>query len=162
MIANKQVSDLLIAFSLGVSIVLIMLPLPEWATGLRPVFYVLTVLFWALMQPLRFGIGMAWCCGLLADVLYGTPLGQHGLALAIAAYLVIKLRELLWIFAYWQQAIWVLAILLVYEFVLFWIDGILGYDVATFRRWFPAVTSAIIWPIWALSLERIAEMDVRY
>ena len=162
MIANKRVSGLLIASSLAVSIVLVMLPLPFWAASLRPTFFIITVLFWVLMQPLRFGIGMAWCCGLLIDVLYGTPLSQHGLALAIAAYLVVKLRELLWAFPYWQQALLLLAILFVYEFILFWIDGIVGYDVEPFRRWFPAVPSALIWPFWALCLERIAEMDVRY
>lgn len=162
MIANKQVSDLLIATSLGFAFVLIILPLPMWATGLRPAFYTMTVLFWVLMQPLRFGIIMAWCCGLLIDVLYGTPLAQHGLALATAAYVVIKLREPLWIFPYWQQALLLLPILAVYEFVLFWIDGILGYDVAPLRRWLPVVASAVIWPAWALCLERIAEMDVRH
>lgn len=162
MIANKQVSDLLIAASLGVALVLVMLPLPAWATSIRPAFFVITVLFWALMQPLRFGISMAWCCGLLVDVLYGTPLGQHGLALAVAAYMTIKVRELMWIFPHWQQALVLLPILVVYEFILFWIDGILGYDVAPLQRWLPAIASAVIWPLWSLGLERIAEMDVRY
>lgn len=162
MIANKQVSGLLISSSLGLAIILIMLPLPDWLAPVRPAFFVTTVLFWVLMQPLRFGLGMAWCCGIVIDVLYGTLLSQHGVALAMAAYLVVKLRELLWVFPYWQQSLLMLPVFLVYEFLLFWIDGIAGYDVSPLRRWLPAVTSALIWPFWALCLERIAEMDVRY
>lgn len=162
MIANKQVSGLLIVSSLGCAALLVMLPLPAWATGWRPAFIVITVLFWVLMQPMRFGIGMAWCCGIVIDVLYGTPLSQHGLALAAAAYMVIKLRELLWVSPHWQQALLLIPVLLIYEFVLFWIDGILGFDVAPLQRWLPVVTSALIWPFWALCLERIAEADVRF
>lgn len=161
MIANKRVNDLLIAVSLGIAILLIMVPLPAWAMDFRPAFFVITVLFWALMQPTRFGPGLAWCCGLLIDVLYGTPLGQHGLAMAVAAYLVVKSREPLWIFPHWQQALILLPILAVYEFILFWIDGILGLDVAPIQRWLPIITSALIWPVWSWSLERIAEKNVR-
>lgn len=161
MIASQRVSGLLIVFSLALAIVLVMLPLPGWAAPYRPAFYVTTVLFWVLMQPSRFGVGMAWCCGILIDVLYGTLLGQHGLALAIAAYVVIKLRDLLWTFPYWQQSLLMLPIFITYEFILFWIDGIVGYDVSPLRRWLPVVTSAVIWPLWAVWLERIAETAVR-
>lgn len=121
----------------------------------------ITVLFWALMQPLRFGLGQALCCGLLADVLHGTPLGQHGLTLAIAACLVIKPREFLWIFPHWQQALVLLPVLAVYEFVLFWIVGVPGFDAAPVQHWFPVIISALIRPFWSWFLERIAAMDVR-
>lgn len=162
MIANKQVSGLLIGVSLGAALLLIMLPIPAWVAPFRPAFFITTVLFWVLMQPLRFGVCIAWLCGILLDVLYGTPLSQHGLALAMAAYIVVKLRELLWIIPYWQQPLLMLPVFAAYEFLLFWMDGILGLDVAPLRRWFPIVSSAIIWPLWAFWLERIAEIDVRY
>ncbi len=162
MIANTQVSSLLIGATLGVGIVLALLPLPEWAAIMRPAFYVATVLFWVLMQPLRFGVVAAWCCGILIDVLYGTPLSQHGLALAVAAYLVVKLRELLWTFPLWQQALLLLPVFAAYEFVLFWIDGVNDADVDMLWRWLPVVTSTLIWPFWAFCLERVAELEVRY
>lgn len=160
MIANKQVSGLLIGSSLGVAIILIMLPLPDWAVSFRPAFFVTTVLFWVLMQPLRFGIFTAWLCGILIDVLYGTPLSQHGVALAVAAYIVVKMRDLLWIIPYWQQPLLILPVFIVYEFILFWIDGIIGYDVSLVHRCIFVVSSTLLWPFWAASLERIAETDV--
>ncbi|HLQ86343.1 MAG TPA: rod shape-determining protein MreD [Salinisphaeraceae bacterium] len=161
MIANKRVSGLLIFTSLALAFMLIVMPLPRWLANFWPQWYVITVLFWVLMQPLRFGICMAWCCGLIIDVLYGTPLSQHGLALATAAYLVIKLREPLWVFPHWQQTLLLLPVVLIYEFILFWIDGIIGYDMSPLRRWLPGVTGVLLWPAWAWGLERIAEIDVR-
>jgi len=153
MIANKQVSGLLIGVSLGVALLLIMLPLPGWLEPFRPALFVTTVLFWVLMQPLRFGITCAWICGILLDVLYGTPLSQHGLALALAAYIIVKLRELLWIIPYWQQPLLLLPVFLVYEFILFWMDGIMGFDVTPLRRWFSRDTARAILhqarcPVW--------------
>lgn len=161
MIADTRVSPLLIVASLGIAFVLVMLPLPAWAVNWRPAFYVITALFWVLMQPRRFGLVAAWCCGLLIDVLYGSPLGQHALALAIPAYAIIRLREWLWLSPYWQQALLLLPVLGLYEFVLFWIDGILGHDVTSLRRWLPIVASSVIWPFWAMLWERIAETGVR-
>jgi len=162
MIVNKQVSSLLIGSSLLIAILLVILPLPPWALLYWPNFLVITVLFWVLMQPLSFGLGMAWCCGLLIDVLHGTPLGQHGLAMAVAAYLVLKLREILWFSVYWQQALFLLPVFGIHEFVLFWIDGVIGHDIEPLHRWLPVCTNTVIWPACALCLERFAERDVRY
>ena len=162
MIANNRVSGLLICTSLIAAMLLTMQPLPLWLQPFRPAVFVTTVLFWVLMQPLRFGITWAWVCGVVLDVLYGTPISQHGLALALAAYIIVKLRELLWIIPYWQQPLLLLPVFMVYEFILFWMDGIMGFEVTPLRRWLPVLSSALVWPFLALFLERIAEMDVRY
>jgi rod shape-determining protein MreD len=41
----------------------------------------------------------------------------------------------------------VLLLLLLYEFVMFWTDGIIGYPVTTWTRWIPVFTSALLWPV---------------
>lgn len=160
MIANQRVSILLIVVCLAVSLVLTLLPMPAALSAARPAFYTMTVMFWTAMQPLRFGPVAAWCCGIPIDVLYGTPFSEHGLAMAIAAYVVVKGRELLWSFPLAQQALLMLPVFLLYEFVLFWIDGVTGLDVNQWWRWLPALSSAVLWPIWAFLLERIAEFEV--
>lgn len=160
MITERRVSALLILASLGVALFLALLPLPDALAAARPAIYPATVLFWVLMQPSRFGVLAAWGCGMLIDAIYGTPLGEHGVALALAAYAVIRMRELLWTSPFWQQAALLLPIFIVYEFVLFWIDGVAGADVNQLWRWLPVLTTAVLWPFWATLLERIAQLQV--
>lgn len=160
MITERRVSGLLIVATLGVALFLTLLPLPDRLAAARPAIYPATVLFWVMMQPLSFGLLAAWGCGILIDVVYGTPFGEHGVALAVAAYVVIRMRDLLWTSPFWQQSVLLLPVFVVYEFVLFWIDGVAGAEVDQWWRWLPVLTTAVIWPVWATLLERIAEYEV--
>lgn len=160
MIAHQRVGGLLIIVSLALSLIITLLPTPAGVAVGEPAFYVMTVMFWVAMQPLRFGVIMAWCCGIPLDVIYDTPLAEHGLAMAVAAYVVVKGRELLWSFPLAQQALLMLPVFAVYEFVLFWADGASGLAADPWWRWMPVLSSAVIWPLWAFLLERIAEFEV--
>ncbi|MGN8199978.1 rod shape-determining protein MreD [Salinisphaera sp. RV14] len=160
MIINQRVSGLLIVVSLAVSLVVTLLPMPAAIAAARPAFYTMTVLFWTANQPRCFGPVAAWFAGLAIDVLYGTPFSEHGLAMAVAAYVVVKARGLLWSFPLIQQGLLMLPVFALYEFVLFWIDGASGLDVNQWWRWLPVLSSAALWPIWAFVLERIAELEV--
>lgn len=160
MSTNGPVNPLLIAGSLALALVLMLVPLPAWAAMARPAFYPATVLFWALTQPRRFGVIAAWACGLLMDVVYTTPLGQHALALAVCAFAVFKLKDLLRDFPILQQSFVLLPLFLLYEFILFWIDGVNGRNVDPLWRWLPAFTTAAIWPFWTVFLERATGREV--
>lgn len=160
MTPGDSVNPLLIVGSLALALVLMLVPLPAWAAIARPAFYPATVLFWALTQPRRFGVFAAWSCGLLLDVIYGTPLGQHALALAVCAFAAFKIKDLFRNFPPLQQSVVILPLLLIYEFILFWIDGIGGRSVDPLWRWLPAVTTAAVWPIWAALMERATGAEV--
>lgn len=160
MIIHQRVGGLLILISLAGSLVIALLPMPALLSAARPAFYTMTVMFWVAHQPQRFGPIAAWCAGLAIDILYGTPFSEHGLAMAVAAYGVIKGRELLWSLPLIQQALLMLPVFAIYEFVLFWSDGVAGLDVDPGWRWLPVVSSTVIWPIWAFVLERIAVFEV--
>lgn len=160
MIPNGPVNPLLIAGSLALALLLMLVPLPAWAAIARPAFYPATVLFWTLVQPARFGVFAAWVCGLLMDVVYGTPLGQHALALAVLAFAAFKLKDLFRDAPALQQSILLLPLLLVYEFILFWIDGVGGRSVDPLWRWLPALTTAAVWPLWVVLLERATGTEV--
>jgi len=160
-IQNDRVGIFWIAFSISLSLVITLMPLPTSIAAGRPLMYPATLLFWIMMQPTRFGVGVAWLGGLLLDVLFGTPLGEHGLALALAAYAVVRLRRILWTLAPLQQLALLLPIFAGYEFMLFWIDGVMGQSSAMWWRWVPVLTTAVIWPVWSALLERVALMEVR-
>lgn len=55
------------------------------------------LVFWCVHQPLRIGVGTAFCFGLAMDVHQAGLLGQHALAYSLLAYLAIAVhRRLLW------------------------------------------------------------------
>jgi rod shape-determining protein MreD len=57
----------------------------------------LTLVFWAVHQPLRVGVGTAFFFGLVMDVQQGALLGQHALAYTALGFLAIAMhRRLLW------------------------------------------------------------------
>jgi len=55
------------------------------------------LVFWAVHQPLRVGIGTGFMLGLLVDVHQGALLGQHALAYTALCFLAVGIhRRLLW------------------------------------------------------------------
>ena len=41
----------------------------------------------------------------------------------------------------------VFAMLAIYQFILFWINGVAGVSAAAVTYWGPAITGALIWPL---------------
>lgn len=84
-----------IAFTFVAAFVLNVLPWGRfWPV---PDFIAIVVVYWALYQPRRVGIGVAFAFGILMDVHAGALLGQHALAYSLLAYGAISLhRRLPW------------------------------------------------------------------
>ena len=97
-----------IGFSLIAALLLDMLPLGRvpW----MPDFLALVLVFWAVHQPLRVGIGLAFLFGLVVDVHQAALLGQHALSYtALSFFAAMVHRRLLW-FTVPSQALQVLPI----------------------------------------------------
>jgi len=145
MITVAQVR-LRIALTALFALILTVLPLPVWLDVLRPAFLVLTVLYWSINTPRAGGIGLGFVCGLLLDVFQGPVLGEHALALSIVAYIAVREHQRIRSKPAFQQSLLVFAALVVYEFVLFAIDGWTGHPVTSAWRWVHCLTGAIVWP----------------
>ena len=130
-------------------LILSVLPLPHWLNIARPDFLVIVVLYWSIMVPRAGGLTLAFLAGLLLDAFKGVVLGQHALALCLASYIAIKLHLRVRIFPVWHQALTVFWLLAVYQFMLFWIDGMTGHPITNYARWIPAFTGAVLWPLFA-------------
>ena len=103
-------SPLFISASLLAALLLNMLPISQQAW--MPDLLALTLLFWTVHQPLRVGIGAAFCFGLVMDVQQSALLGQNALSYTALSYLGIMVhRRLLW-FAVPTQALQLLPLLL--------------------------------------------------
>lgn len=145
--AEARSSALRITLTVIVALILAIVPLPDALRPARPHLLLLLVIYWSLSSPRLAGLMFAWLCGLAIDVIKGPIFGQHALAFAFVAYLTLKNQLRLRIFPIYQQTLWVLGLLAVYEFLVFWIDGIIGSPVTTWLRWLPVLTSAILWPV---------------
>jgi rod shape-determining protein MreD len=129
-----------------VALVLTVLPLPAWLDALRPAFLVLTVLFWSVNAPRTGGVAFGFFAGLALDVFQGPILGEHALALVLVSYIAVREHQRIRSKPAFQQALIVFAALMVYEVVLFAIDGWSGHPVTSPMRWAHTVTGALVWP----------------
>jgi rod shape-determining protein MreD len=133
--------------SIVIAIFLAILILPHWAQYFRPQWILLVLIYWSLYSSGRIGAGVAWCLGILLDLLNGTLLGEHALALTLVIYLVIKLQRQIRMFPMMQQIIMVFIISLIYLAIIYILQSI--FDVSPsggFLYWITAAISAICWP----------------
>lgn len=131
--------------ALLLSLLLTVIPLPETVAIGRPAFVPLVVVYLCLRDPARYGLGLAWVMGLLLDVAHSTLLGQHAIALTLATYLALKLRDTLKLFPAWQQTLLLLPIWAGYQGLLLWLDGFAQQPVEPLWRWVPVATTALGW-----------------
>jgi len=142
-----------ILLSLLVALMLNIWPLPELAQLLRPDWVALVLIYWILAMPHRVNVGTAWLAGLVLDALTGSVLGQHALGLSVLALLVAGIHLRVRVFPLWQQAVTVMALLLIYEVILLMVDGATGQLHHLEWRWGPVLIGTLFWP-WVLFLLR--------
>lgn len=138
-----------------VSIMLMVMPLPDWALAFRPDWVALTLIYWAMMLPRTWSVGTAWLIGLVVDVAQGTILGQHALALCFIVFITVRFHLLMRVFPMQQLTATVFAILTLYQFILFWINGVAGIEVQLVNYWGPVLTGTLFWPVITIILSGI-------
>jgi rod shape-determining protein MreD len=136
-----------IVISLVIALMLAIAPLPEWAEPFRPDWVVLTLIYWSMTFPGNYSVGAAWIIGLIVDVAQGTLLGQHALAFSIVIYVTVKFHLQLRQFPLLQLTATVFAMLALYQFVLFWINGVAGVNAPMVTYWGPVLGGTMIWPL---------------
>lgn len=127
-------------------IMLMLMPLPEWARPYRPEWLVLAIIYWSMAMPKNVGVGIAWILGICVDVIQGALLGQHALGFALTAYIALRFHQRVRNYPLHQQAMFVGMILLPYMSISLWILGILGEDPKSWLYWAPVLTSVLVWP----------------
>ncbi|MDR3492257.1 MAG: rod shape-determining protein MreD [Gammaproteobacteria bacterium] len=129
-----------------VAFILTLLPMPEWTVWFRPAWLLMALIYWSMKLPYRVNVGTAWMIGLALDVLNGTLLGEHALALTITIYFVIRMHTRLRMYPLMQQSLWVCMLVMFYQFILYCIQGFIGSPPKTGLYWAPALTSMLLWP----------------
>ena len=145
---------LVILLTAIVGLVLNILPLPAWLTVVRPAFLVLVVLYWSTMTPFVAGLALGFISGLALDVFQGSLLGEHALALSFVTYLAVRFNLLMRAKPLFEQSLYVFAALIVYELLLWVIDGWTGRSLSDPLRWVHTAVGALLWPVVAGVLGR--------
>jgi rod shape-determining protein MreD len=137
---------LVIPLSLIVGLVLMMLPLPEWTQVYRPNWVALFLIYWSMALPNKVGLWFAFIAGLFIDVTHGTLLGQHSLALTLIIFINFNFYQRVRVMSLGRQALYVMILLLIDQFTVVWIEGMLGSDPPAVAFIGAPLIGMAIWP----------------
>lgn len=143
---RHRAHTLLFVFSLAVACLLQLMPLPAFMLPFRPYWLGLILIYWALEEPERVGLGRAFLLGLVGDVLQGDLLGDQALRLAALAFIVLRFRARLRFFPMWQQALAVFALLLNDRVLSLMERAFTGDPVPPLNFWYAPVAGMLAWP----------------
>ena len=144
-----------ILVSIIVALMLTMAPIPDWAAPYRPDWVVLVLIFWSMNLPQTYSVGHAWLVGIVLDVAHGTLLGQHALALSLVVYMTVKIHLQIRVYPVSQMALTIIPLLVIYKFILFWINGVAGIEAPLNTYWGPIITGALVWPLVTMVLRTV-------
>jgi rod shape-determining protein MreD len=146
-----------IVFSLLLSILVMLIPLPDTFTNWRPEWVALTLIHWAIILPRRVSLFFAWFCGLMVDSLFASNsiLGQHALGFVIITFFAVRFADRINPQALWQQSFMILVILATYLLINLWIMGVTGNTPTSWAYWLPLFSSLLVWPIWHTLLNKL-------
>ena len=128
------------------ALMLTLIPLPDWASYLRPEWVTIVLIYWCMALPERVGVGIGWLAGLFLDVVHGAVLGQYAMTLALIAYFTLNLHQRLRVYPMGQQVLMVLLLVLFQQLLVIWIKGFIGESVDSLRYWLPSLTTMLLWP----------------
>jgi len=139
-----------IVASICVALLLMIVPLSNTLIWYRPVFPLMIIAYWAMFAPDYVSLGTAWFIGICCDVLMGTILGEHALALAIVIYVVLRAYMQLRMYSILQQSLFIGLLTGIYQVVLFCTEGFLGNLPNNLAFWSPIFTTVFCWPLLVL------------
>jgi len=137
---------LVICSSLLIALILMILPLPDWAQLYRPNWLALVLIYWSMALPKRVGLWFAFFSGIVLDTSMGTLLGQHTLALVVIIFFNLNFYQRIRVLALAQQSIYVFALLLINQVVVAWVEGILGRPTPLLAYFGGPLVGMLIWP----------------
>lgn len=122
-------------------------PWPDWFAIMNPDWILLSLIYWTMAVPERFGIFHAWAIGLLTDVLTGNLFGQHSFAYSLVSYLCLVMHKRLRQFPIFQQEWFIFLFLLSSQLILYWLQNIESRGSLGLNFWLPLITGTLCWPL---------------
>lgn len=139
--------------TLVLSLLLMLIPLPDALEPSKPYWPALVLLYWTLESEGRVTLGLAFVLGLVADVLVGMVLGEQALRLCALVFIATRFRARLRLFPMWQLTAAVLALLLNDRLLLLIVRMLSGGSLPPASWWLSPVVGAALWPFVFLLLD---------
>ncbi|RVT52668.1 rod shape-determining protein MreD [Rubrivivax albus] len=126
--------------------------LPFGRVPAMPDLLALVLVFWAVHQPRRVGIVVAFVFGVVMDVHQGALLGQHALAYTLMSFGAVAMhRRLLW-FELPAQMLQVLPLFVLAQVTMLGVGLAAGGMFPGWSMWLAPVFQALLWPVATLLL----------
>jgi rod shape-determining protein MreD len=113
------------------------------------------LVYWIIEAPDRVGLGFAFLLGLVADLAFGTLLGEQALRLTVMAFIVQRFRAQLRFFPLSQQALAVAGLLLNDRVVSAAVHMALGEPQLPPNFWWAPLAGMLLWAPVFLLLDRL-------
>ena len=136
----------LFPLTLFVALLLGLLPLPAVVAPLRPYWLALVLTYWLLEDHERVGLVTAFVLGLVADIAFGSLLGEHALRLTVLTFILQRFRPQLRFFPMAQQAFAIGGLLLNDLVIATAIHFVIGRPLDGWMHWWTPVIGAALWP----------------
>jgi rod shape-determining protein MreD len=144
----------LLPASLVIALVLGLLPLPGWLQPFRPYWLALVLAYWLIEAPERVGLGVAFLMGLVADLAFGSLLGEQALRLTVMAFIVQRFRAQLRFFPVSQQALAIAGLLLNDRVISAAVHLAMGEPMLPPAFWWAPLVGMLLWAPVFLLLDR--------
>ncbi len=131
--------------SLLLALLLGLVPLPSLLQPLRPYWLALVLAYWVVETPDRVGLGFAFAAGLVADMLYGTLLGEQALRLVVMTFILQRFRARLRFFPMSQQALAIGGLLVNDRIISATLHLAVGEPVLPWAYWWAPLLGMLLW-----------------
>ena len=129
------------------SYVLISFPVGLQWRGYAPDWVTLVLIYWCMAAPQRVGVGAAWLVGLGLDLLTFGLVGSHALTKTVIAFLVGRVALRLRAYPVWQQAAFILILLVVETAILVGIEYLVDGQLGGMVSWPALAVGVAVWPL---------------
>ena len=156
---NNQLRNLFFIWSvILLSIILMVIPVPDVLDQYRLPWLKMTVIFFSIFNISLIGIISVWFSGLILDIMTGGLMGENALILAVLSYLSYRFRFQIRVYPMWQIMLIVLMLLSLGELISLWINGVSGTMSFNIYDWINVGIAVLVWPIFMRVLEKMQSL----
>lgn len=121
--------------------------LPASIAPYRPDFTGMLLIFFAITDPKRINIGVAWLTGLVIDFLTGATLGINALVLSGQVFIILSQFQHFARFKLWQQMLVIGIVNFICHVGVYWCGHLLGQSSYSTNFTWQTIVTILTWPL---------------